>query len=126
MDTKGLKKIIKEAVKEALQEEIRDILLEATIISKSTTISAQKNNGMTITENKVAVPAAEEFTEKARSFYSQLMGEFSPGKSEINMTSNHAPQGTYIPGSGNAGIEGTLHPGELGLNQIMGLLTPTK
>jgi hypothetical protein len=51
-----------------------------------------------------------------------MMSDFKPGKEEISMNTSYTPTNTYVPSGVSAGIEGTLHPGELGLDQIMGLI----
>ena len=118
MDTKLFKKLIKEAVKDAIQEELKDILLEAvraprTIVQESYAQPAQTLAGNATTPSST----------QTRSFYSQMMTDFKPGTETISMnTSSPVPQGTYLPSGVSAGIEGTLHPGELGLDQIMGLI----
>jgi hypothetical protein len=124
MDTKGLKKLIKEAVRETIQEELKDILLEAIRSPKLTLEGTPVGiNGIGVV-NETKIPSStNDFSQNTRSFYSQMMSDFKPGTETISMnTSSPTPQGTYIPSGVGAGIEGTLHPGELGLDQIMGLI----
>lgn len=118
MKPTDFKKIIKDAVREAIQEELKDILLEAVrapkaIVQESYAQPVQTLAGTTTTPSST----------QTRSLYSQMMSDFKPGTETISMnTSSPSPQGTYMPGGVSAGIEGTLHPGELGLDQIMGLI----
>jgi hypothetical protein len=116
MDSKILKKFIKEAVREAIQEELKDILLEAV---RSPKIPVGTGGYGQVTET---VTSVEKTQPKTRSLYSEIMGNFKPGKEEISMNTSYAPTNTYVPSGVSAGIEGTLHPGELGLDQIMGLM----
>ena len=122
MDTKGLKKLIKEAVRETIQEELKDILLEA-IRSPKLTLEGTPvgNNGLgVVNESKIATPPVNDFSQKTRSFYSQMMTDFTPGATTISKTTSDV--GTYIPRSVDA-ANGTLPEGNVGLDQIMALMS---
>jgi ribosome-binding factor A len=123
MDIKGLKRLIKEAVREAIQEELKDILVEAVKAPK-VPIGVGGYSVPNKTINEV------DFSPKidTRKMYTDIMGNFERGKEELsfntNTSQNFSPQGTYVPGGMTAGIEGTLHPGEVGLDQIINLMQP--
>jgi len=119
MKPTDFKKIIKDAVREAIQEELKDILLEAVRAPK---IASVGTGFGTVTEATTTPTTTSQITQ-ARSLYSQMMSDFKPGTETISMnTSTPITQGTYVPSGLSAGIEGTLHPGDLGLDQIMGLM----
>ena len=116
MDSKILKKFIKDAVREAIQEELKDILLEAV---RSPKIPVGTGGYGQVTET---VANVEKTQPKSRSLYSEIMGNFKPGKEEISVNTSYSPNGNYVPSGVSSGIEGTLHPGELRLDQIMVLM----
>jgi len=119
MKPTDFKKIIKDAVREAIQEELKEILLEAVRAPKMAPVGTGFG---TVTEAITGTSTASQINQ-SRSLYSQMMSDFKPGTETISMnTSNPITQGTYIPSGVSAGIEGTLHPGDLGLDQIMGLI----
>jgi hypothetical protein len=118
MKPTDFKKIIKDAVREAIQEELKDILLEAVRAPKVVPVGTSFG---TVTESSIPSTPTSQATQ-ARSLYSQMMSDFKPGKEEISMNTSYTPTNTYVPSGVSAGIEGTLHPGELGLDQIMGLI----
>jgi hypothetical protein len=118
MKPTDFKKIIKDAVREAIQEELKDILLEAVRAPKTIVQESYAQPVQTLAGN-TATPSSTQ----TRSLYSQMMSDFKPGTETISMnTSTPITQGTYVPSGVSAGIEGTLHPGDLGLDQIMGLI----
>ena len=119
MKPTDFKKIIKDAVREAIQEELKEILLEAVRAPKMAPVGTGFG---TVTEAITGTSTASQINQ-SRSLYTQMMGDFKQGTETISMnTSSPTPQGNYIPGGVSSGIEGTLHPGELGLDQIMGLM----
>ena len=103
MKSQVLKSLIKEAVKEAIQEELREILLEAVKAPKQTIVE---------TPSKVikSVPV----TEDRRAKYADILGETAASFTSADVKPRFNPQGT-MPG-------GDLPPGELGMDQIMGLM----
>lgn len=123
MDTKLFKKLIKEAVKEAIQEEMKDILLEAvrapkTIIQESYAQPVQTLAGTSTTPSI-----------NARDKYKELLGGMMESRNgNISMGSNDAlgfgaQPGYRPPASANTTGEGSsLPPGEVNLDQIMGLI----
>jgi hypothetical protein len=110
MKANDFKKIIKQAVKEAIQEELKEILLEAVKAPKT---------GNYITENVLhgnSIP-----TEDKRKKYMDVLNETANpnlGQDTLNFTTN-----SFVPRPVNTAAEGSaLPPGELNMNQIMGLL----
>jgi len=122
MKASALKKLIKEAVKEAIQEELKEVLLEA--------VKAPKQM---VNENKLGTPTSNvappipptpsvSLADKRQS-YLDIIGETA-----LNLTSKDAqgfgnkpfnPQGSIDTTSPN----GQLPSGEVGMDQIMGLMT---
>lgn len=119
MDTKGLKKLIKESVREAIQEELKDILLEAVRSPKLTLEGTPVGNKGYGTVNESKTPPINDFSQKTKSFYTQMMSEFTPGVTSINKTTNDV--GTYVPRVVDP-ANGTLPEGNVGLDQIMALM----
>jgi hypothetical protein len=117
MKIDSLKKLIKEAVREAIQEEIKDILLEAvkspkTVVSEVYTPSpsqpvAFQTSGTTVNHDL------------KRNLRSMIGGEFD---TTITANTSHV-QAAYTPPPVNTAGEGSSLPGgEVGLDQIMGLM----
>ena len=109
MKSTDFKKLIKEAVREAIQEELKDILLEAVkspkqIVRESYAPPAQKP------QPSYAPPSVD-----FRSKYAEVLGETA-----LSFTSQDA-QPSFRPQSGDP-VNGNLGTGELGMDQIMGLL----
>ena len=124
MDTKVFKKIIKEAVKEAIQEELKEILLEAVRAPKTIVQESYVQPVQTLASNSTA-PSIN-----ARDKYKELLGEMMESRNgNISMTSNDAvgfgqQPGYRPPVSANTTGEGSsLPPGEVNLDQIMGLMS---
>ena len=115
MKSTELKKLIKEAVKEAIQEEMKDILLEA-VKSPSGAVVGNQGYG-TVTET----PAATN-PETQKASRPQMMSQLMYNAVILNMSSADAntfqvPRGTNTTGEGSA-----LPSGNVGLDQIMGLM----
>lgn len=117
MKIDGLKKLIKEAVREAIQEELKDILLEAvkspkTVVQESyiptpTQPISFQTSGTTVNHDL------------RRNLRNMIGGEFD---TTITANSSHA-QPAYTPPPVNTAGEGSSLPGgEVGLDQIMGLM----
>jgi hypothetical protein len=106
MDILKFKKIIKEVVKESIQEELKDILLEALKSSKGNNI----NEHIPI----IPQPSKELNTFDRRAAIASILGE-----TQKTFTSNDIK--TFTPRSIDP-INGTLPEGELGMDQILGLL----
>ena len=112
MKIDSLKKLIKEAVREAIQEEIKDILLEAV-----------KSPKTVVQETYTPVPTYQQSShvnhDLKRNLRSMIGGEFD---TVISANSSHA-QPAYTPPPVNTAGEGSSLPGgEVGLDQIMGLM----
>ena len=108
MKTDGLKKLIKEAVREAIQEELKDILLEA-VRSPKTVVRES------IQPIETPKPTFTQPTMDLRSKYKDVLGETA-----LSFTSNDI-QSTFRPQSSDP-VNGNLGTGEVGMDQIMGLL----
>ena len=109
MKTDGLKKLIKEAVREAIQEELKDILLEAvktpkTVVRESYSPTTQLNQ-----------PTFTQPVMDARKSYMDVMNETA-----LSFTSRDA-QVPFRPQVSDP-VNGNLGAGEVGMDQIMGLL----
>jgi hypothetical protein len=108
MKSTDFKKIIKEAVREAIQEELKDILLEA-VRSPKQVIKESYTPGPPPPNPPSYAPPSIDF----RSKYAEVLGETA-----LSFTSQDAvpfrPQGDPV--------NGNLGAGELGMDQIMGLL----
>ena len=121
MKSTELKSMIKEAVKEAIQDELKEILLEAVKSSKTPDVYEHQ------TTAPVATPMPKEDKKKLRENMMNVLGGMKPGQDSISMNSSHA-QGfaapAYNPGAGanTAGQGSALPPGDVNLNQIMGLI----
>ena len=123
MDTKLFKKLIKEAVKEAIQEEMKDILLEAVRAPKAVIQESYVQPVQTL----AGTPTAPSIN--ARDKYKELLGGMMESRNgNISMTSNDAVSfgaqlGYRPPATVNTAGEGSsLPPGEVILDQIMGLI----
>ena len=116
MKIDGLKKLIKEAVREAIQEELKDILLEAVKSSKTVV-----QETYTPTHQPVSFQTSGTTVNHVlkRNLRSMIGGEFD---ATITANSSHA-QPAYTPPPVNTAGEGSSLPGgEVGLDQIMGLM----
>ena len=108
MKSTDFKKLIKQAVKEAIQEELKDILLEAVkspkqVVRESYTPPAQ-------TSQPAYTPPPIDF----RSKYAEVLGETA-----MSFTSNDVQP--FRPQVSDP-VNGNLGAGEVGMDQIMGLL----
>jgi len=120
MKPSEFKKLIKESVREAIQEELKDILLEAVRSNKQPiTESYRVSDDRTLNFNTNSIPhqqpaKASVDTKKA---YMDILGEMAQGpKSGF--------EGEFkVNGPVNTMSEGSALPeGQLGLDQIMGLI----
>jgi len=109
MKTTDFKKLIKEAVREAIQEELKDILLEA-VKSPKQIVRESYAPPSTPTQPTYAPPPID-----FRSKYAEVLGETA-----MSFTSNDVQQ-PFRPQSVDP-VNGSLGTGELGMDQIMGLL----
>jgi hypothetical protein len=109
MKTTDFKKLIKEAVREAIQEELKDILLEA-VKSPKQIVRESYAPPSTPTQPAYAPPPID-----FRSKYAEVLGETA-----MSFTSNDVQQ-PFRPQVSDP-VNGNLGTGELGMDQIMGLL----
>jgi hypothetical protein len=110
MKSTDFKKLIKEAVREAIQEELKDILLEAVRTPK-TIVKESYTPGPPPTHPPSYAPPSIDF----RSKYAEVLGETA-----LSFTSQDA-QPAFRPHSSDP-VNGNLGAGEVGMDQIMGLL----
>jgi hypothetical protein len=109
MKSTDFKKLIKEAVREAIQEELKDILLEAVKTPKQVVRESYAPPAQT-TQPAYAPPSVD-----FRSKYAEVLGETA-----LSFTSQDA-QPSFRPQSSDP-VNGNLGTGEIGMDQIMGLL----
>ena len=109
MKESKFKQLVKSAVKEAIQEELKDILLEAV---KSPTVVQQPSPVM---ENKTPSQPQMSAADK-RSAYANILGDTANQFTTNNVQPQFNPQGGFDSANG------TLPPGDVGMDQIMGLM----
>ncbi len=127
MKLSQLKTIVKDAVKEAIQEEMKDILLEAVRVPKTTVYE----NKMGTPTTDVAAPSPsnpvmqsslpETDKVKLRENMMNVLGGMMPGANgTLNATSANVP---LQVGSGDTtSPNGSLPNGNVSMDQIMGLM----
>jgi len=108
MKSTDFKKIIKEAVREAIQEELKEILLEAVKAPKQVVRES-------IQPIETPKPSFTQPTMDMRQKYKDVLGETA-----LSFTSNDIQQ-PFRPQSSDP-VNGNLGLGEVGMDQIMGLL----
>tara|TARA_B100000674_G_scaffold112079_1_gene83393 strand:+ start:876 stop:1229 length:354 start_codon:yes stop_codon:yes gene_type:complete len=114
MKLNELKKIVKTAVKEAIQEEIKDILLEAV-----------KGNKQVVNENlnsysapiKPPTAGPRKSPEELRASYANILGETA-----ASFNSSNVSQPLRVTSTDTTSPNGQLPAGEVGMDQIMGLM----
>lgn len=116
MKSEEFKKIIKEAVREVFVEEMKEILLEAVKSPKATVGSGGYG---TVTESYVQPTNSKPLDPNARkAVMANILGDMAAGKT---ITTEALTANTFVPRGGDA-VNGTLPEGNVGLDQIMGLL----
>lgn len=114
-----LRKIIREEVREAIQDELKDILLEA-VRSPKTVVTE-----MTIPETSKKETPAKSLQEQ-RAAYASILGDMRPGQDTLSFNSTDARNmGGNLqiqPGMNTSGEGSKLPEGNVGLDQIMGLM----
>jgi hypothetical protein len=113
MKTDALKTLIKEAVREAIQEELKDILLEAVRAPKTIVTETVRD---TYAQPHIEKPKQLNAAER-QAMFGGILGEMQNGGTA---TSQYA--GNFNPTSADT-INGPLPAGEVGLDQIMGLMS---
>jgi hypothetical protein len=127
MKQSDFKKIIKEAVKEAIQEELKDILLEAvrqpkTIITEGTyypqSTAGVSTSGITGGITSIPGVSTSGLGLSSRQAIMGMLDDMKTGTAKF--TTNNLQ---YNPPPANTIGEGSKLPdGEVGLDQIMGLM----
>lgn len=116
MKVTDFKKMIKEAVKEVFQEEMRDILLEA-VRSPKVPIGAGSQGAITETRTTTGT-----ISEASRQAFREMLGGNPFSMDQTNTFTTATP--AYAPPPVNTAGEGSsLPPGEVGMDQIMNLLS---
>ena len=112
--------MIKEAVREVFQEEMREILLEAV---KSPKMPAGAGGYGSVTETRTSTGTGT-LTEASRQAFRDMMGgNFNPGQQDTFTFNTSNVQPSYTPPPISTVGEGSaLPPGEVNLDQIMGLM----
>ena len=117
MKANELKKMIKEAVKEAIQDELKEILLEAVKSPKHTVVESKVSN----TTPQLDSNPSPKSKMDVRQSYMDILDETA-----LNFTSKDVnkfnPQGSVDTTSPN----GKLPDGDVGMDQIMNLMTPSR
>lgn len=117
MKIDSLKKLIKEAVREAIQEELKDILLEA--VKSPKTVVQETYTGTPVYNPQPVMATSTVNHDLRRNLRNMIGGEFD---ATITANSSHV-QPAYTPPPINTAGEGSSLPGgEVGLDQIMGLM----
>ena len=114
-----LRKIIREEVREAIQDELKDILLEAVRSPK--TVVAESSTSETVTPTSKPKNIAEQ-----RAAYASILGDMKPGQDTLSFNSSHAAVNAntlqVTPGMNTSGEGSQLPAGNVGLDQIMGMM----
>jgi len=112
-----LKKVLKETVREVIQEELKDILLEAVkspkVITQTPVMESFNPSVSTSPPTPPATPVMS--SQDKREAYQNILGETSAG-----FTSNNAQ--TFQPNPSMDMTNGSLPPGNVGMDQIMNLM----
>jgi hypothetical protein len=119
MKLNELRKVIREEVKAAIQEELKDILLEA-VRSPKTVVT-----GTTPQQNTTqALPEADKA--KLRENMMGVLDSMKPGQDTLSFNSTDARNMggnlQVAPGMNTSGEGSQLPAGNVGLDQIMGLM----
>jgi hypothetical protein len=116
MKSEEFKKIIKEAVREVFVEEMKEILLEAVKSPKATVGSGGYG---TVTESIQPINSKPLDPNARKAVMANILGDMAAGKT---ITTEALTANTFVPRGGDA-VNGTLPEGNVGLDQIMGLLS---
>jgi hypothetical protein len=113
MDVTKFKKIIKESVKEVIQEELRDILLEAVRAPKNVVTE----NVQPFTHSQPNIQPSKQLTpSERRAMFGNILEDMQSGGMASTENIPFRSAGPVDP------VNGQLPEGELGLDQIMGLM----
>tara|TARA_R100000951_G_scaffold105955_1_gene100083 strand:+ start:3779 stop:4150 length:372 start_codon:yes stop_codon:yes gene_type:complete len=120
MKLNELRKIIREEVKAAIQEELKDILLEAVKSPKSV-ISTPESPQIQTGTPYIPPTGPTSNLQEHKNARIDIMNKMMSGNGNMNLTS--ADVNTFNPSGGNTASEGSALPGgNVGLDQIMGLM----
>ena len=120
MKLNELRKIIREEVKAAIQEELKDILLEAVKSPKSV-ISTPESPQIQTGTPYIPPTGPTSNLQEHKNARTDIMNKMMSGNGNMNLTS--ADVNTFNPSGGNTASEGSALPGgNVGLDQIMGLM----
>ena len=114
MKTDILKKLIKDAVKEAIQEELKEVLLEAVRGNKQP-ITESTNRTLSFNTNMIPHQQPIKPNMDTKKAYMDILGEMAQGP-KSGFDGDFKMAGPIDP------VNGVLPEGQLGLDQIMGLL----
>ena len=106
-----LRKVIREEVKAAIQEELKDILLEAVRSPKS---SITENTSVVTTPTTKPDPSAQ------KAFRQQMLSQMTAAGGNLNLSTSDV--GTFQPSGPTSGEGSALGTGDVGLDQIMGIM----
>jgi hypothetical protein len=122
MKAQDFKNVIKEAVREAIQEELKDILLEAVRAPKAPIQEAYQMHPVTVNANTTPTPTIS--PSEKRAVMESIMGDMRRGQDTMSFTSNDARgmNATTMQVAPGAMPGGDLPSGNVGLDQIMGLM----
>ena len=109
-----LKKVLKETVREVIQEELKDILLEAVKTPKVITQSPIMESFTPLVPSPTPTTPIMSSQDK-RDAYKNILGETAAGFNTNNAQS-------FKPNPGMDVTNGALPEGNVGMDQIMGLL----
>jgi hypothetical protein len=115
MKSEEFKKIIKEAVREVFVEEMKEILLEAVKAPKT---SVGQGGYGTVTESVKPINSKSLDPNAKKAVMANILGDMASGRT---MTTEALTANTFVPRGGDA-VNGSLPEGNVGLDQIMGLL----
>ena len=111
-----LRKVIREEVREAIQEELKDILLEAVRSPKPTITAGSNFNPQTPISESTTPQMTNESKQAARQ---AIMSQMMAGQGNATLTS--ADVNTFQARPTDS-ANGKLPEGNVGLDQIMGLM----
>jgi len=113
MKASELKKLIEESVRKVIQEELKEILIEAVKSPKQVIRESYSPNPLPISNPQPST--FNQPTMDVRQKYRDILGETA-----MSFTSNDVSM-PFTPSSVDP-VNGSLGHGELGLDQIMGLI----
>lgn len=118
MKLEALKKAIKEVVREVIQEELKEILLEAVKGTKIVQPQSMVESNIPIPTPQTPVMNSQSnmSSQEKREAYKNILGETAG-----QFTSQQAQ--SFVPKPGMDVANGELPKGNVGLDQIMGLMS---